>query len=102
MRILGKSLNEIAMEQTTASGSRPPYSGVSHDMIPAGKGEAARMIVNPQLGPEPCFTYPTPTDEQLADGLPPYFENENVGLGVILERLTRRAYGDLRGLLEHT
>ncbi len=57
---------------------------------------------NPQLGPEPWFTYPTPTPEQIEDELPPYFEEENVNLGVMLGRLARKGYGDMRVLVEQT
>ncbi|WWD22838.1 hypothetical protein CI109_107332 [Kwoniella shandongensis] len=54
---------------------------------------------NPQLGPEPYFAYPTPTEDQIEDELPPYFESENVALGPLLDRLVRKGYGDLRLLV---
>jgi mediator of RNA polymerase II transcription subunit 14 len=57
---------------------------------------------NPQLGPNLWFTYPTPTPEDLEEELPPYFEHENVPLGGLLERVTRKGYGDMKELLEVT
>ncbi|OCF71301.1 hypothetical protein I204_07928 [Kwoniella mangroviensis CBS 8886] len=54
---------------------------------------------NPQLSDEPWFAYPTPTPEQIEDELPPYFEGENIPLGLLLDRLVRKGYGDLRYLL---
>jgi mediator of RNA polymerase II transcription subunit 14 len=57
---------------------------------------------NPQLGPHPYFRYPTPTPEQLEDELPPYFEEDNVPLGPLLDRLARKSYGDMRTLVEKT
>jgi mediator of RNA polymerase II transcription subunit 14 len=74
------------------TGDRPDY-------MAAGPSDATRHA-NPQLGPEPWFAYPTPTYEELEQELPPYFEQENVSLGVILDRLTTKGYADLRGLLE--
>jgi len=58
--------------------------------------------VNPQLGPDPWFAYPTPTPEQVEDELPPYLEEENVSLGAVLDRLVRKGYGDVRALVEQT
>lgn len=58
--------------------------------------------VNPQLGPEPWFAYPTPTAEQIEEELPPYFQEENVPLGAVLDRLARKGYGDMRVLVEQT
>ena len=57
---------------------------------------------NPQLGPNPYFRYPTPTAEQIEEELPPYWETENVPLGPLLDRLTRKAYNDMRVLVETT
>ncbi|TXT06056.1 hypothetical protein VHUM_03529 [Vanrija humicola] len=57
---------------------------------------------NPQLGPDPYFAYPTPTAEQIEDELPPYWETENVPLGPMLDRLSRKGYRDLRTLVEKT
>lgn len=57
---------------------------------------------NPQLGPEPWFVYPTPSDDDFEDELPPYYEGENVPLGPALERLVRKGYGDMRLLLRDT
>jgi mediator of RNA polymerase II transcription subunit 14 len=58
---------------------------------------------NPQLGPEPWFAYPIPTDDELEEELPPYFEDiENVPLGALLERVVRKGYGDMRELVEVT
>lgn len=57
---------------------------------------------NPQLGPKPFFRYPIPSAEQTEDELPPYYEGENVPLGPLLDRLTRKAYNDGRTLVEKT
>ncbi|KAK4683698.1 mediator of RNA polymerase II transcription subunit 14, partial [Tremellales sp. Uapishka_1] len=59
-------------------------------------------VSNPQLGPTPYFAYPTPKEEDIRDELPPYWEEENVPLGGLLDRLTRRGYGDLKVLIEQT
>lgn len=67
----------------------------------AGPSDASRPD-NPQMGLEPWFVYPKPSVEQLEEELPPYFESENVSLGLILDRLTLKGYGDLRRLLETT
>jgi len=73
--------------------------GERSDPAIAGPSDAPRHA-NPQLGPEPWFAYPEPTHEELEQELPPYFEHENVSLGVILDRMTTKGYADLRGLLE--
>ena len=57
---------------------------------------------NPRLGSEPWFAYPTPSAEQIEEELPPYFEDENVPLGPMLDGLVRRGYGDMRVLVEKT
>ncbi|ORX34998.1 hypothetical protein BD324DRAFT_603832 [Kockovaella imperatae] len=57
---------------------------------------------NPQLGPEPWFTYPTPTPSQLEQDLPPYDEIEGVPLGLVLDRVVRKGYGDMKTLLGQT
>jgi mediator of RNA polymerase II transcription subunit 14 len=57
---------------------------------------------NPQLGPEPWFAYLPPSDDDLEDELPPYFEGENVPMGPALERLVRKGHGDMRVLLGET
>lgn len=57
---------------------------------------------NPQLGPNPYFRYPTPTPEQIDEELPPYWETENVALGPMLDRLSRKGYGDMKVLVEQT
>ena len=70
----------------------------------AGPSDATRYA-NPQLGPEPWFTYPTPTPEELDNELPPYeyaFENEDVGLSDILHRLTVKGHEDLARLAGET
>ncbi|WVQ85214.1 hypothetical protein IAT38_007379 [Cryptococcus sp. DSM 104549] len=54
---------------------------------------------NPQLGPEPYFAYPTPTPEQLEEELPPYFEDENVPLGLLLDRFARDEHQKLENML---
>ncbi|KIR31808.1 hypothetical protein I352_05803 [Cryptococcus deuterogattii MMRL2647] len=65
----------------------------------ASVSEQPSTSTNPQLGPEPYFAYPTPTPEQLEEELPPYFENENVLLGLVLDRFARKGNHDLRVLL---
>ncbi|KIR37685.1 hypothetical protein I307_06071 [Cryptococcus deuterogattii 99/473] len=65
----------------------------------ASVSEQPSTSTNPQLGPEPYFAYPTPTPEQLEEELPPYFENENVPLGLVLDRFARKGNHDLRVLL---
>ncbi|OXG84460.1 hypothetical protein C349_02506 [Cryptococcus neoformans var. grubii Br795] len=65
----------------------------------ASASEQPLISTNPQLGPEPYFTYPTPTPDQLEEELPPYFENENVPLGLVLDRFARKGNHDLRVLL---
>ncbi|BEI89208.1 uncharacterized protein CcaverHIS019_0205700 [Cutaneotrichosporon cavernicola] len=57
---------------------------------------------NPQLGPHPYFRYPTPSTEHIEDELPPYWEEENVPLGPLLDRLARKSYSDMRMLVEKT
>ena len=57
---------------------------------------------NPQLGPEPWFTYPTPTPSQLQDDLPPYDESEGLPMGLVLDRVVRKGYGDMKVLLGET
>ncbi|KAL0240364.1 hypothetical protein I308_106615 [Cryptococcus tetragattii IND107] len=69
----------------------------SAPIVPAS--EQPSTSTNPQLGPEPYFAYPTPTPEQLEEELPPYFENENVPLGLVLDRFARKGNHDLRVLL---
>ncbi|ORY27374.1 hypothetical protein BCR39DRAFT_589263 [Naematelia encephala] len=76
-----------------ANGSQPSGSTTT----------AAPRPLNPQLGSEPWFAYPTPTPEDLRSELPPYLEDvENVRLGLVLDRLVRKSYGDLRVLLQQT
>jgi mediator of RNA polymerase II transcription subunit 14 len=70
----------------------------------AGPSDATRYA-NPQLGPDPWFTYPTPAPEELDNELPPYeyaFENEDVGLSDILHRLTVKGHEDLAKLATET
>ncbi|EIW73135.1 hypothetical protein TREMEDRAFT_37169 [Tremella mesenterica DSM 1558] len=81
-----------------SSSSTQPEAGPSSS--PAGLTTTAPR--NPQLGPDPWFTYPTPTPEQIEEELPPYFEDENVPLGLLLDRLTRKTYSDMRHLVEKT
>jgi mediator of RNA polymerase II transcription subunit 14 len=64
----------------------------------AGPSDTTR-IAEAQLGARPWFAYPKPTQAQIEEELPPYFENENVPLGLILERLTVKGHEDMRRLL---
>ncbi|WVQ74051.1 hypothetical protein IAR50_003633 [Cryptococcus sp. DSM 104548] len=57
---------------------------------------------NPQLGPDPYFAYPTPAPEQIESELPPYFQDENVPLGLVLDRFVKKSNQDLRLLLAET
>jgi mediator of RNA polymerase II transcription subunit 14 len=57
---------------------------------------------NPQLGPSPWFTFPTPPVEAFEDELPPPLEGDNVPMGDLLGRMARHSYGDLRDLIEKT
>lgn len=57
---------------------------------------------NPQLTDSPWFAYPTPTSSELDEELPPYFEGENIPLGELLDRVVRKGYGDMRGLVDKT
>lgn len=76
-----------------------PASNSVHTEQPIA-GPSAPRPLNPQLGPHPWFAYPTPTAEEIEDELPPYFEDDNVAMGGVLDRLVRKGYGDLRGLVE--
>jgi hypothetical protein len=71
-----------------ASARHPPHASTSR---------AAQR--NPQLGPEPWFAFPIPSDADIEDELPPYFEEENVPLGQMLDRVVRKGYGDMRHLV---
>ena len=73
----------------------------SSDHQPHASGSTPRPV-NPQLGPEPWFAYPIPTPERIAEELPPYLESENVPLGPMLDRLSRKSYGNMRVLLQET
>ncbi|ODO09076.1 hypothetical protein I350_02675 [Cryptococcus amylolentus CBS 6273] len=57
---------------------------------------------NPQLGSDPYFAYPTPAPEQVESELPPYFQDENVPLGLVLDRFAKKSNHDLRVLLGET
>lgn len=61
----------------------------------------ATYKTNPQLSDEPWFAYPTPPAEVVDQELPPYLESENVPMGPLLDRLTRKSHVDLRQLVEH-
>ncbi|KAL1409660.1 mediator complex subunit [Vanrija albida] len=76
-----------------------PQQGAALHQRPQPVASSSR---NPQLGPDPYFAYPTPTPEQIEDELPPYWESENVPLGPLLDRLSRKGYRDLRTLVEKT
>ncbi|KAK8844610.1 hypothetical protein IAR55_006457 [Kwoniella newhampshirensis] len=86
---------------STSNGAVASSSTYAHHLPPAAPLTAttAQPPSNPQLGPGPYFDYPTPSEEQIEDELPPYFESENVALGPLLDRLVRKGYGDLRFLV---
>jgi hypothetical protein len=60
------------------------------------------LNTNPQLSSEPCFAYPTPPPEVLDAELPPYMDSENYPMGHMLDRLSRKAHGDLKTLVTET
>ncbi|CAK9786479.1 hypothetical protein CC85DRAFT_270293 [Cutaneotrichosporon oleaginosum] len=85
--------------QSSAAGpSASAPSGPLHEQ-PQPVASSSR---NPQLGPHPYFRYPTPTPDQIEEELPPYWEDENVPLGPLLDRLARKSYSDMRTLVEKT
>lgn len=75
-------------------------NGVALSSLPQPVASSSKLPGNPQLGPEPFFTYPTPIPEQIEEELPPIDEDENIPLGILLDRLVRKNYGELRGLTE--
>lgn len=77
----------------------PPSSALPH----AGPSSPrSRVRSNPQFTNEPYFAYPRPTEEQVDAELPPYWEDENVALGAVLDRLVRKGHGDMQRLLRET
>lgn len=102
---------DSVLQMTAMSGYPParPLSGAqtgdaatSSTMLHQQPQPVASSSRNPQLGPNPYFRYPIPTPEQITAELPPYDEKENVPLGLLLDRLTRKAYNDGRVLVEKT
>lgn len=81
------------------SGPLAPQAPAALHQLPQPVASSSR---NPQLGPHPYFRYPTPTPEQIEEELPPYWESENVALGPMLDRLSRKGYGDMKVLVEQT
>ena len=57
---------------------------------------------NPQLGSKPFFAFPAPSADELQNDLPPYDESEGLPLGMVLSRVVRKGFGDLRSLLGET
>lgn len=60
------------------------------------------LNVNPQLGSSPYFAYPTPTSDEMEGELPPHRYDQDANLGVVLDRVVLKGYGDLRELVEKT
>jgi mediator of RNA polymerase II transcription subunit 14 len=77
----------------------PRTVSLSHSA--AGPSDLSR-VANPQLGPQPWFAYPSPTSTQLEEELPPYWDAESIPLGHLLDRLSRKGYGDMGTLLQQT
>jgi mediator of RNA polymerase II transcription subunit 14 len=75
-----------------------PEAGPSKPNVGGNRSSHA----NPQLSSEPWFAYPTPPPDILDGELPPYMESENLPMGLLLDRLSRKAHGDLRTLVTET
>lgn len=84
---------------TTGRGPGPGVGGNASARHPPHASTSRAAQRNPQLGPEPWFAFPIPSDADLEDELPPYFEEENVPLGQMLDRVVRKGYGDMRHLV---
>ena len=82
-------------EQPEAGPSKRTYNGSS-------SGRNHNLNTNPQLSSEPWFAYPTPPPEVLDAELPPYMDSENYPMGQMLDRLSRKAHGDLKTLVTET
>ena len=77
---------------------KPSGSGSSIN----GRNSNININTNPQLSSEPWFAYPTPSPDVLDGELPPYMESENYPMGYMLDRLSRKAHGDLKTLVTET
>jgi len=82
-------------EQPEAGPSKRNTSG-------SNSGRNHNLKTNPQLSSEPWFAYPTPPPEVLDAELPPYMDSENYPMGHMLDRLSRKAHGDLKTLVTET
>jgi hypothetical protein len=82
-------------EQPEAGPSKRHTSG-------SNSGRNHNLNTNPQLSSEPWFAYPTPPPEVLDAELPPYMDSENYPMGHMLDRLSRKAHGDLKTLVIET
>jgi len=78
-----------------------PEAGPSKRNL-SGSGRNHNLNTNPQLSSEPWFAYPTPPPEVLDAELPPYMDSENYPMGHMLDRLSRKAHGDLKTLVTET
>jgi hypothetical protein len=81
--------------QPEAGPSKPTPGG-------SNSGRSHNLNTNPQLSSEPWFVYPTPPPEVLDGELPPYMDSGNYPMGHMLDRLSRKAHGDLKTLVTET
>ena len=88
-----------SQDQPEAGPSKRLPSGGSNII---NNGRNHNLSTNPQLSSEPWFAYPTPPPEVLDAELPPYMDSENYPMGHMLDRLARKAHGDLKTLVTET
>jgi len=86
---------------STYNKQEQPEAGPSKRNL-SGSGRNHNLNTNPQLSSEPWFAYPTPPPEVLDAELPPYMDSENYPMGLMLDRLSRKAHGDLKTLVTET
>lgn len=98
------SLGSGGAVRPQVNGSIPSSPAVVLSALPQPHASSSRLptLGNPQLGPVPYFAFPAPNLEQIEDELPPPSEEDKVPLGPMLDRVVRRGYGDLRGLIDKT
>lgn len=88
-------------DQPEAGPSKRNPSGSSGNSN-SGRTQNHNLNTNPQVSSEPWFAYPTPPPEVLDGELPPYMDSENYPMGHMLDRLSRKAHGDLKTLVTET
>jgi mediator of RNA polymerase II transcription subunit 14 len=91
----GPTLNpmDLADGNAVAGPSRP----MATSSIPAAPSGAST-----RKGVRPVFDYPRPTPEQLEDELPPLRHDQDVPLGLLLDRVVGKGYKGMRVLVEQT